>query len=140
MISKIFAGLLLALTLGLGAGPAAARTSVAIVNHPDVPVVTGSGKTLPPEAVRQAIVLAGANKGWTIVPQGDGKLQASIKVRNKHTVIVLIAYNPQKYSLTYQDSIDMNYGQRNNEPVIHPFYNTWVGDLKEAIRLELIKA
>ena len=33
----------------------------------------------------------------------------------------------------------MNYGQRNGEPVIHPFYNTWVGELKESIRGEMLK-
>ncbi|MGH8759995.1 MAG: hypothetical protein ACREVW_10860 [Burkholderiales bacterium] len=138
MKSKIFAYLLLA--LAFAAGPASARSPLPIVNHPDVAVVTSSGNAPSGEKVKQAILAGAAAKGWTIAQQADGKLQASLVVRNKHTVMVLIAYTPEKYSLTYQDSINMNYGQQNGQPVIHPFYNNWVQGLKEAIRVELLKA
>lgn len=137
MKSKFFAGLILA--LAFAAGPASARWPMPIVNYPDVPVVTSSGTAPSAARVKQAILAGAAAKNWTIAQQADGKLQATLKVRGKHTVIVQIAYTPEKYSLTYQDSIDMNYGQRNGEPVIHPFYNTWVTDLKESIRAELVK-
>ena len=89
--------------------------------------------------LKEAILAGAAAKNWTVAQQADGNLQATLKVRGKHTVIVLITYTPVKYSLAYQDSIDMNYGQRNGEPVIHPFYNTWVGELKESIRAEMLK-
>jgi hypothetical protein len=138
MKSKIFAYLLLA--LAFAAGPASARYPLPIVNHPDVAVVTSSGTAPSGERVKQAILAGAAAKGWTIAQQADGKIQATLVVRNKHTVVVLISYTPQKYSLTYKDSINMNYGERNGEPVIHPFYNTWVQDLKDAIRTDLLKA
>jgi hypothetical protein len=138
MKSKIFACLFVAMVFA--AGPASARYPLPIVNHPDIAVVSSNGSAPSAEKVKQAIMAGAAAKGWKIAQQADGKLQASLLVRNKHTVMVLIDYTPQKYSLMYQDSINMNYATRNGEPVIHPFYNTWVADLKEAIRLEMLKA
>lgn len=137
MKSKFFAGLVLAMVFA--AGPASARWPLPIVNHPDVPVVTTSGTAPSAARVKEAILAGAAAKNWTVAQQADGNLQATLKVRGKHTVIVQITYTPVKYSLMYQDSIDMNYGQRNGEPVIHPFYNTWVGELKESIRSEMLK-
>ncbi|WP_431098143.1 hypothetical protein [Polaromonas aquatica] len=137
MKSKFFAGLILA--MAFVAGPASARWPMPIVNYPDIPVVTSSGAVPSAARVKQAIQAGATAKNWTVAQQADGKLQATLKVRGKHTVIVQIAYTPEKYSLIYQDSIDMDYGQRNGEPVIHPFYNKWVADLKESIRGELVK-
>ncbi len=137
MKSKFFAALFFA--LAFAAGPASARWPMPIVNHPDVPVVTTSGNAPSAARVKEAILAGAAAKNWTVAQQADGNLQATLKVRGKHTVIVLITYTPVKYSLSYQDSIDMNYGQRNGEPVIHPFYNNWVADLKESIRGEMLK-
>lgn len=138
MKSKFFAGLILA--LAFAAGPASARWPMPIINHPDIAVVTSSGTAPSEERVKQAILAGAAAKKWTIAQQVDGKLQATLKTGGgKHTIIVLIAYAPTKYSLTYQDSINMNYGQRDGEPVIHPSYNTWVSELKESIRGELVK-
>jgi len=119
---------------------AIARDSVPIVNYDNVAVATNSGKAPNAEQVRQAITAAAASKGWTVAPAGDGKLQATIVVRGKHTVVVDIAYAADKYALTYKDSINMNLIERDGQKLIHPFYNKWVQTLKEAIRLELLKA
>ena len=138
MKSKFFAGLVLA--MAFAAGPASARWPLPILNHPDVPVVTTSGAAPSAARVKEAILAGAAAKNWTIAQQADGNLQATLKTGGgKHTVMVLITYTPVKYTLMYQDSINMNYGQRNGEPVIHPFYNTWVGELKESIRAEMLK-
>lgn len=138
MKSKLFAALLIATTLV--AAPAVARDSVPIVNYDNVAVATSSGKAPDAEQVRQAIAAAAAGKGWTVAPAGDGKLQATIVVRGKHTVVVDIAYAADKYALTYKDSTNMNFIERDGQKLIHPFYNKWVQTLKEAIRLELLKA
>lgn len=119
---------------------ASARDSVPIVNYDNVAVATNSGKAPNAEQVKQAIAAAAASKGWTVAPAGDGKLQATIVVRGKHTVVVDIAYAADKYTLTYKDSINMNLIERDGQKLIHPFYNKWVQTLKEAIRLELLKA
>jgi len=68
--------------------------------------------------------------------------------------MVEIVYSADKYSVTYRDSINMNYhseakydsrlpnsgANRATGPVIHPAYNTWVQELKDAIRIELSSA
>jgi hypothetical protein len=154
MKSQLLRGLLFA--CALAAGPAQAqRTPVPIVNHPNVAVVTSSGKPIQAEQVKQAIQEAARVKGWTLAYEPGDKILATLVVRNKHTVMVEIAYAADKYSLTYRDSVNMNYqanyspdprspaarnGPRVRGPVIHPFYNDWVRELKDAIRVELLKA
>ena len=138
MKMKLFAAFLIASTLV--AAPAIAREVVPVINHDNIAVATSSGKAPAAEQVKQALLTAAGARGWEVAPQADGKLQATLIVRNKHTIVVEIAYSDQKYSLTYKGSSNMKYGQRDGQPVIHPFYNKWVQDLKEAIRLELLKA
>ncbi|MCW5234156.1 hypothetical protein [Verminephrobacter eiseniae] len=137
MKSKLFAVLLLALVFV--AGPASARRPVPIIDHSDIAATASSGKTVTAGQVKQAIMVGAAAKGWTTAEQGDGQLLATVNVRGKHTVMVLIAYTSEKYSLTYQNSIGMNYDPNAGQPLIHPSYNKWVQGLQEAIRTELFK-
>ena len=148
---KLLCGLLFAFVLG--AGPVhAQRTPVSIVNYPNIPIV--ATKPMQAEQVKKAIQDAALRKGWTFVNEaGDtNRMLATLVVRNKHTVMVEIAYSVDKYSITYRDSINMNYhseakfdsrmpNSRNaaaaSGPVIHPAYNIWVQELKDAIRVEL---
>jgi hypothetical protein len=118
---------------------AIARTPVPIINHDNIAVATNSGKTLQLEQVKQAIQSAAAAKTWSIAFQSDGKLLATLHVRGKHTIVVEIAYAADKYSLQYRDSTNMKFGELEGTKVIHPFYNKWVQELKEAIRIELLK-
>jgi hypothetical protein len=143
----------------LGAGQALAqRAAVPIIDHPDIAVATSSGKPLQPERVKEAILAAAKAKGWGLAFEPSGKIMATLVVRNKHTVVVEIAYTAEKYSLMYKDSVNMKYAPNAqtdshinsvnnsytrggyNGPVIHPFYNKWVQELKDAIRAELLKA
>jgi len=150
---KLLRGLLL--VCALGTSPAfAQRTPVSIVNYPNIPVATASGKAVQAEQVKKAIQDAATAKGWTVTDEAGNKMFATLVVRNKHTVMVEIAYSAQKYSLRYRDSVNMNYhsearydsrlpGARNGStprgPVIHPAYNTWVQELKYAIGVELLR-
>ncbi|EXI65557.1 MAG: hypothetical protein AW08_03077 [Candidatus Accumulibacter adjunctus] len=119
---------------------AQARQSVPIVDFPDNAVLTSSGKALTAEQVRYAITAAAQSHSWQIsrAPNGDG-LQAVLSVRGKHTVVVAIAYSPKTYSIAYHDSTNMNYSHDPNTQVrvIHPYYNRWVSELRDAIRMEL---
>lgn len=137
MKSKLFASILIAATLAVT--PAIAREPVPIINHDNIPVATNSGKVLQLDQVKQAIQTAAGAKAWTIAFQADGKLLATLNVRNKHTIVVEIAYAADKYSLQYRDSTNMKFGELNGSKVIHPFYNKWVLELKDAIRVELLK-
>jgi hypothetical protein len=134
MKSKIVAVILIA--LAFIAQSAYARTDP-LVNHENLPVVTISGKALTAEQVKQAIMVAGAAKTWTLSVQGDGSLLAILNMRNKHTVMVKIVYSAERYSITYLDSTNMNFGQDLGVTVIHPNYNRWVKNLIQEINNEL---
>ena len=118
---------------------AIARDPVPIVNHENVVVTTTSGNALTAEQVKQAILNAAAAKKWTVALQADGKLEATRNERNKHFIVVEIAYANDKYSLNYKGSTNMKYRVVEGNPVIHPYYNRCVQELKDAIRVELLK-
>ena len=89
---------------------AIARAPVPIINYDNVPVATSSGKALQVEQIKQAIQTAAAAKAWSIAFQADGKLLATLNVRNKHIIVVEIEYSADKYSLKYKDSTNMKFG------------------------------
>lgn len=130
---------LMLLAMTLFSFNAVAREAVPIVNYDDIAVATNSGKSPSADQVKQAIIAAASNKSWSIARQPDGKLQATLVVRNKHTIVVEIACAADKYSLRYKDSINMKFEERDGQQLIHPFYNKWVLDFKEAIRIEVLK-
>lgn len=131
-----------------------ARTPVPVINYENIAIATTSGKPLQIEQVKQAINAAATSKGWTVAYTADGSLLATLVVRNKHTIVVKVDYDANKYSINYNDSKNMKYGIINVQPTIastnkdqshngqieiHPFYNKWVLDFKNAIQAELIK-
>ncbi len=120
-------------------GPAMARGSVPVVNYENVTVTTGSGKPATAEQVRQAFISGTAGRGWTYTQAGEGKLLASLVVRNKHTVSAEIVYSGDKFSVTYTGSVNMNYELRDGKPVIHPNYNNWVANMLSDVRVELTR-
>lgn len=131
----ILIGVLLAPAAGM------ARSSVPIVERPDVPVVTGSGKPVSAEGLNRAIISGGAagKRKWDVVPAADGKsLRATYQVR-AHAITVSIVPEASSYSVKYADSVNMNYAVEDGKPVIHPNYNQWVEQLIDSIRAELRK-
>jgi hypothetical protein len=50
-----------------------------------------------------------------------------------------IASTAEPYTITYKDSINMRYGMEDGKPVIHPHYNKFVGELRDAIRVDFMK-
>ena len=130
--------LLLAATLI--AFTAIARDLAPIVNHENVPVVTGSGKAASTEAVGVAISNAAAHgkRVWAVTRAAPDKLRATYNVR-QHMISVDIGYTEKAYSIRYAGSDNMKYGELNGQQVIHPFYNSWVEELKRGISAELSK-
>ena len=131
-----------------------ARAPVPVINYENVAIATATGKPLQTEQVKQAISLAATSKGWTVAYSADGSLLATLVVHNKHTIVVKIDYDASKYSINYNDSKNMKYGiidvqstivssnqdqSHNGQAEIHPYYNKWVQDLKDAIGKELLK-
>jgi hypothetical protein len=135
MNRKIILATIAAAALLVGCG----RATVPIVNYNDVNFTTTSKKPTLAQ-VQKAIVTACETKGWIVNDKGPGKMVATLTVREKHTVIVLITYNTSSFSINYADSTDMKYGVKQGEPSIHPFYNEWVKELEEAIKIEVNQA
>lgn len=146
----------LAVTVMAMFGPAvhAARPPVPIVPHDNIPILSGSGKTLSLDEIRGAITRGAAVHDWVASPGKPGELVASLNVRNKHYASVTIKYSETAYSVTYRDSTNLEYQLSSvpnvsprredfnntppaNTPVIHPNYNRWVDTLIRDINAEL---
>lgn len=103
-------------------------------------VATTSGKPLKLEQIKQAIIAAARTNNWTVTQAASGdKINATLVVRDKHTVTVSIPYDSQKYKIAYVSSINMNERKEDGKILIHPFYNRWVNTLAKSIRAELGK-
>lgn len=140
---------------------ASARESVPVVDHIDVPVMTSKGSSVSIEQVRDAITVAAIAQHWEIIKSPtENVLSATLKVRGKHTAVVSIPYSADKYSIKYQNSVNLGYGisdvsaadpanvygmnapskkLKQGVPLIHPFYNKWVQSLLLAVQLEVKK-
>lgn len=119
-----------------------ARHPVVIIDLPDNTVSTSSGRALTADQVQDAIVVAAQSRSWQISRSTKGNiLQATLYVGGKHTVVVDVPYSENQYSVFYANSVNMKFS---NDPstkvrLIHPYYNRWVSELREAIRAELLK-
>ncbi len=121
-------------------GSALARPPVPMTEVVEQAIATTSGNALPIEQIQQAIRTAAEGRKWVVNQQPDGVMVASLSWNaNKHTIVVTIASTAERYTITYKDSINMRYGTEDGKPVIHPHYNKFVGELRDAIRVELMK-
>jgi hypothetical protein len=85
------------------------------------------------DKVRQAIIDAGARRGWHVDAEQPGRLTLRNVIRNKHTVVVDVAYDSKGVSVTYVSSENLNYEMRDGVAYIHPKYNEWVQKLLKDI-------
>ena len=56
-------------------------------------------------------------------------------------MVTEVLYGDAQFTVRYSDSINMKYapGGPSGTGVIHPFYNQWVQDFVQAVRLELTR-
>ena len=92
----------------------------------------GASKAVSMADVEMAIRRAGHGLGWQIVPQGPGKAEGLLVLRD-HRAVVNITYDTKNYSITYKDSSNLYYDGK----TIHSNYNGWVQNLDKAIRAQL---
>lgn len=141
--------------------PAHARSPEPIINFENVSITPASGKMPGFSQVKAAIeqaakapIPSASGQQWEIAETAPGQIVATLHVRGKHMVRVDILYNVEKFSVTYRDSMNMNYSSEgkstdapfvnngnalNGKAVIHPYYNRWVKALVDNIRLETRK-
>lgn len=128
----------LALGLTLATGAHAARSAVPLVEPARVALIAGGAKASD-EAVKNAIIAGGAERGWTVVSSEPGKLRLKFNKHDKHEVVVDALYDATGYQLKYVDSKNMKYENGANGPMIHPFYNRWLEYLMGSIAKNQVK-
>lgn len=111
--------------------PMAQASDAPLQNVDRQAVARADGKPVTAEQVKQAIVRAGALRGWVITPVRDGHMIGDINVRNKHTAKVDIGYDAGGFSIKYVDSTNLRYRKdEDGKDVIHNNYNRWVNNLR----------
>ena len=108
-----------------------------IYNVKEAPIATSAGKELTLDQVGKAIMDAGIGLKWIMVVTKPGQIVATHNARS-HTAIVDIAYDTKTYSMTYKDSVNLNYNAE--KQTIHEAYSGWIRNLDNAIKGRLAAA
>jgi hypothetical protein len=117
----------------------AARGSVPLQDYEDVLAESSDGKPLTAEQVRKAIVAGASRSRWAASEKSGDTVRLTYSVRD-HAAVVDVVYSAKSYSIRYADSSNLNYSQEGGKPVIHPNYNRWVNQLRQAINLAVRSA
>lgn len=129
-------------------------TLVKMYNVHDQPIPHG----LTQDQVRKAINIGAGTAGWSTEEVSPGSIAATYKIR-VHTVIVLISYTEQAYSIDYTTSYEMKVYCTEEDEVekrpkkvttgggicsgvdqpayIHESYKDWIEELNRGIRSAL---
>jgi predicted porin len=91
-------------------------------------------KSVSDDKMYKAIKKAGLGLGWQITKVKPGLAQGQLNIRD-HMATVEIPYNQDSFSITYKNSLNLNYDASKN--TIHSNYNGWVQNLSNAISLQL---
>lgn len=134
---------LFSLALAAASAPALAqRLPVPIVNHEQVTLQRLDGQPASAEEIRKAILAGAQSTGrkWAVTETRPGEMRATYHVRT-HTVSTDIGYGTGQMSVRYADSVNMKYapGGPTGTGVIHPFYNQWVQEFLQAVKVELAR-
>jgi hypothetical protein len=86
---------------------------------------------------KNAIIRAGAERGWTFEDAGPGHLIGNLAVRGKHFATVDVFYNTESFTINYRDSRNLDYDPATRE--IHTNYNSWVTNLQQDIQVEVTR-
>jgi len=103
----------------------------AVYNVEDASIVANVNN-LSAADVRKAIIRAGGTLGWNIKDAGPDMLKGTLHLRS-HIAKVDIPYGPERYSILYKDSTNLNY----DGSKIHSNYNGWIQNLQKAIQVQL---
>lgn len=123
--------LLCLVTLALLAWPPVpAHAREPLVNIGSAPIPGGLDAT----KIEKGIILGGMQRGWTMTKVADGHLQATLLIR-RHTAVADVMWNGNAYSITYKDSVNLDY----KDGRIHRNYNKWIRNLDQDIQRALLQ-
>jgi hypothetical protein len=118
--------------------PGTALAAVEIVEWKDVAAVTSSGKPASAEDIKKAFMVGGAHRGWVFSDSGPGKMTGKLVVRT-HTLVMDLKYEAGKYTLSYLDSVNLDYKDDAGKKTIHKAYVNWNTNLMNDARAELLR-
>ena len=104
-----------------------------IYNVQSAPIPPNPAATL--ENIEKAVMRAGMTLGWQIAPKGLGMAEGILVLR-RHRAVVDITYDTQSFSITYKDSVNLDYVE--TDKTIHSNYNGWIQNLEKGIRAQVI--
>ena len=134
-----FRGWVMALALALAfLAPAPAWADTEVIAWNNVAAVTGSGKPATADEIKRAFMVGGARRGWAFAEAGPGKMTGTLVVRT-HTLMMDLTYEDGKYSLSYKDSVNLDYKDTNGKKTIHRAYLNWNTNLLNDARAELLR-
>jgi hypothetical protein len=97
------------------------------------------GCELSDEKVVQGINAGLISRGWVITDRdAKGLIVAQIVVRNRHTLVIDIAYTNKTFDLTYKSSDSLNYKVKKDGTVeIHNNANRWMTNIRKDMSMQL---
>ena len=84
------------------------------------------------DQVKVAILRAGIERQWVMIPADPGVINGHLKQR-EHTADIRITYSSTGYSINYVGSQNLEAGKGQ----IHRNYNRWIQNLDHGIQLKL---
>jgi len=118
------------LVAGLGITLSLAGCRTAPILTPQVALPASADRSDAEVAI--AIKEAGLRYGWEMVDKGPGQIEGTLRLR-RHVAVVAIPYDANGYTIEYQDSEVLRYGNGK----IHRNYNRWVNNLSKDIKQRL---
>lgn len=106
--------------------------SAAVYNVMDAPAGVKASTT--DDQMFKAIKQAGISLGWIVTKTAPGVAQAQLNLRT-HMALVEIKYDQKDYSITYKNSMNLDYDP--SKGTIHKNYNGWIQNLDNAIKVQL---
>jgi len=132
-MNRFVPGIILTLTLLMAACRAAPIYNADHIDYSGLTAADEERFTL--DDYRDAIIRAGAKRGWTFKDEGPGHLVGDVAVRGKHFATVDVVFDKKDFSIEYKASRNLNYNASRGE--IHPNYNSWVMNLQQDIQAEI---
>lgn len=93
---------------------------------------TTSGKS---DVVARAIRASLLQRGWSIVSDRPGRIEATYRKGNQSSATVAVVYAGRQVTIQHVNSANLLYGvDAGGQPVIHRAYNNWVTFLERDIQ------
>ena len=134
-MSKVIPALAVAVVLAL-----AGCRSAPLHNPTDIAFPEPAASSMPRltlEDYKDAIIRAGAKRGWFFEEEAPGHLIGNVAVRGKHFATVDVLFDTEAFSIKYRDSRNLDHDPSTGR--IHTNYNSWVTNLQNDIQAEIVQ-